>query len=72
MGKRALGPRRRTLLAMVTATVFFLLAAILGHAGYVDDAVTGAALVLTLVGFGLRTLGGWLGGSIVSSTACGC
>jgi uncharacterized membrane protein len=53
------------LAAMVTATVFFLLAAIFGHGGYVDNEVTGGSLVLTLVGFGLLTLGGWLGGSIV-------
>lgn len=53
------------LLAMVTATVFFLLAAIFAHGGYVDGQVTGGALALTIVGFGLLTLGGWLGGAIV-------
>jgi uncharacterized membrane protein len=53
------------LLAMVSATVLFLVAAIVGHSGYVDQAVTGAALVLTLVGFGVLTLGGFLGGTIV-------
>lgn len=53
------------LLAMVTATVIFLLAAIFGHGGYVDGQVTGGSLALTLVGFGVLTLGGWLGGSIV-------
>jgi uncharacterized membrane protein len=53
------------LVAMVTATVFFLVAAIVGHGGYVDDEVTGGALVLTLLGFGTLTLGGWLGGTIV-------
>jgi uncharacterized membrane protein len=51
--------------AMVTATVFFLLAAIIGHGGYVDGEVGGGGLVLTLVGFGLLALGGWLGGTIV-------
>jgi uncharacterized membrane protein len=51
--------------AMVTATVFFLIAAIVGHGDYVDRAVGGASLVLTLIGFGLLTLGGWLGGAIV-------
>jgi uncharacterized membrane protein len=55
----------RHLLAMVSATVFFLVAAIVGHGGYVDGEVNGAGLVLTLVGFGLMSLGGWLGGSIV-------
>jgi uncharacterized membrane protein len=51
--------------AMVTATVFFALAAIFGHAGYkVHDVRTGP-FILTLVGFGFMTLGGWLGGSVV-------
>ena len=53
------------LLSMVTATVFFLLAAIFGHGGYVDHTVTTGSLVLTLIGFGLLSLGGWLGGSVV-------
>ncbi len=53
------------LLAMVTATVFFLLAAIFGHGGYADGEVTGGALVLNLIGFGTLTLGGWLGGTVV-------
>jgi uncharacterized membrane protein len=51
--------------AMLTATVFFLLAAIFGHGGYVDGEVTAGSLILTLVGFGVLTLGGWLGGTIV-------
>jgi uncharacterized membrane protein len=53
------------LFSMVTATVFFLLAAIFGHGGYLDHAVTTGSFVLTLIGFGMLTLGGWLGGSIV-------
>jgi len=53
------------LTAMISATVVFLLAAIVGHSGYVDGAVSGAAFVLTLVAFALLTLGGWLGGTIV-------
>jgi uncharacterized membrane protein len=52
------------LTAMVTATVFFGLAAIFGHGGYTDQAVTTGAFILTLVGFGLLTAGGWLGGAI--------
>jgi uncharacterized membrane protein len=51
--------------AMLTATVLFLLAAISGHGGYVDGEITTGSLVLTLVGFGTLTLGGWLGGTIV-------
>lgn len=53
------------LLAMVTATVFFLLAAIFGHGGYVDGEVTSGSLILNLIGFGTLTLGGWLGGTVV-------
>jgi uncharacterized membrane protein len=53
------------LTAMVAATVVFLVAALAGHGGYVDDAVTTGAFVLTLCGFALLTLGGWLGGAIV-------
>ncbi len=53
------------LAAMVTATLFFLLAAIFGHGGYVDGAVTSGALILNLIGFGALTLGGWLGGTVV-------
>lgn len=53
------------LASMVTATVFFLLAAIVGHGDYVDRSVGTGSLVLTLIGFGLLTLGGWLGGAIV-------
>jgi uncharacterized membrane protein len=53
------------LLAMVTASVLFLVAAVVGHDGYVDREVTGGPLLLTLLGFGLLTLGGWLGGSVV-------
>src|ERR687892_2390817 len=53
------------MLSMLTATVFFLLAAIFGHGGYVDGEVPGGSLALTLVGFGFLTLGGWLGGTVV-------
>jgi uncharacterized membrane protein len=51
--------------AMVTATVFFALAAIFGHGAYTHANVSAAAYAFTLVGFGFLTLGGWLGGSIV-------
>ena len=53
------------LTAMVTATVLFLIAAIAGHGDYVDKSVGGGPLVLTLIGFAILTLGGWLGGAIV-------
>jgi uncharacterized membrane protein len=53
------------LTAMLSATVFFALAAIAGHGQYTRGDVSSGAFVLTLVGFGLLTLGGWLGGAIV-------
>ena len=51
--------------SMVTATVFFLIAALVGHSGYAHGAVEAGPFVLTLLGFGLLTLGGWLGGAVV-------
>jgi uncharacterized membrane protein len=53
------------LAAMVTATVVFLVAALVGHGDYVDRTVGAGSLVLTVVAFGLLTLGGWLGGAVV-------
>jgi uncharacterized membrane protein len=53
------------LAAMVSATVVFLLAALVGHGGYVDRDVSGAGLALTLVGYAVLSLGGWLGGTLV-------
>jgi uncharacterized membrane protein len=47
------------------ASVILLLAAIFQYDGYRDGEVTSAGLVLTLVGFGVLAVGGWLGGSIV-------
>ena len=53
------------LASMVTATVFFALAAIFGHSSYTHANVSGGAYALTLIGFGFLTLGGWLGGAVV-------
>jgi uncharacterized membrane protein len=53
------------LAAMLTATVLFLIAALVGHDGYKDAAVEAGPFVLTLAGFAMLTLGGWLGGSVV-------
>jgi uncharacterized membrane protein len=53
------------LTAMVTATVFFALAAIFGHGQYTHGDVSSGAFVLTVIGFLLLTLGGWLGGAVV-------
>jgi uncharacterized membrane protein len=53
------------LTAMLSATAFFALAAIFGHSSYSHANVSSGAFVLTLIGFALLTLGGWLGGAIV-------
>ena len=51
--------------AMLSATVVFAITAGAGHTSYVDGSISSGSLILTLVGFGLLTLGGWLGGAIV-------
>jgi uncharacterized membrane protein len=53
------------MLSMVTATVIFLIAALVGHSGYKHGAVEAFPFVLTLAGFVMLTVGGWLGGAIV-------
>ena len=53
------------MIAMLSATVFFLLAAIFGHGHYQDFEIGTGPYILTLVGFGLLSLGGWLGGAVV-------
>ncbi len=62
-------PLRRTATlhgaSMFTAAVIFFVTAIVGHDDYVRAEVSTGALVLTIAGFALLTLGGWLGGTIV-------
>jgi uncharacterized membrane protein len=53
------------MLAMLSATILFALAAIFGHPSYKHGDVSAGAFVLTLIGFALLTLGGWLGGAVV-------
>jgi uncharacterized membrane protein len=53
------------LAVMLSATILFAIAAGAGHADYVDGVVSGGSLVLTLAGFAVLTVGGWLGGAIV-------
>jgi uncharacterized membrane protein len=53
------------LFAMVGATVVFLLAIAIGYSDGMDGVVEAGPFLLTLGGFALLTLGGWLGGSIV-------
>jgi uncharacterized membrane protein len=50
---------------MLSATIVFAITAGAGHADYVDGTIGGGSLILTLVGFGILTLGGWLGGAVV-------
>jgi uncharacterized membrane protein len=52
------------LTAMLTATAFFLLAAVFGHGSYTERHLTGGPFLLTLVGFVCLSAGGWLGGAI--------
>jgi len=62
-------PLKRTatshLFAMLAATTSFLIAAIVGYSDGMDGVVGSGSLILTLIAFGLLTLGGWLGGAIV-------
>jgi|SRR6186997_2289261 len=53
------------LAVMLAATVIFAITAGAGHADYVDRSISGGALILTLVGYGLLSVGGWLGGANV-------
>jgi uncharacterized membrane protein len=50
--------------SMLTATLFFLLAAVFGHGSYKHGDTSTGAFILTLVGFFFLTAGGWLGGAI--------
>jgi uncharacterized membrane protein len=62
-------PLKRTatthMITMLTTTVVFLLAAIVGHDSFDRGDVSAGPFILTLIGFGLLTLGGTFGGSIV-------
>ena len=51
--------------SMVTATVFFGIAALFGHDDWHRGSLSGGAFALTVIGFAFMTLGGWLGGAIV-------
>jgi uncharacterized membrane protein len=53
------------MIAMLTATVFFLLAVVFGHDSFNVGNVDTGPFVLTLIGFGCLSLGGWLGGTVV-------
>lgn len=52
------------MVAMLSASVVFLVTVIFTHPDYVNGSLGTGAFVLTLVGFALLTAGGWLGGAI--------
>jgi uncharacterized membrane protein len=51
-------------LVMATATVFFVLAIVFGHSHYTRGLVGTGPYILTVIGFAILTVGGWLGGAI--------
>jgi uncharacterized membrane protein len=53
------------MVAMLFATAFFLVAIGAGYGDGSDGVITDGALILTLIGYGLLTAGGWLGGTVV-------
>jgi uncharacterized membrane protein len=53
------------MITMLCATAFFALAAIFGHDEFLKGDVGADGLILTLIGFVLLTVGGWIGGAIV-------
>ena len=53
------------MIAMLLATAFFLIAIGAGYDDGMDGIVTDGAFLLTLIGFFVLTVGGWLGGSVV-------
>ena len=62
-------PLKRTatahMIANISATIAFALAAILGYNGFQEGDVTAVPFLFTVIGFALLTLGGYLGGTIV-------
>lgn len=52
------------MIVMASASVLFVLAAVFGHACYVDGSISTGPFVLTIAGFALLAVGGWLGGAI--------
>ncbi|MDQ3068044.1 MAG: DUF2231 domain-containing protein [Actinomycetota bacterium] len=53
------------MIAMLIATAFFLISIGAGYSDGIDGAIPDGAFILTLVGFVMLTVGGWLGGAIV-------
>jgi uncharacterized membrane protein len=53
------------MIAMLLATAFFLVATGAGYGDGIDGVLPDGAFILTLVGFLVLTVGGWLGGAVV-------
>jgi len=53
------------MVAMLIATGVFLVTIGAGYSDGMDGVVTDGAFIFTLIGFGVLTVGGWLGGAIV-------
>jgi uncharacterized membrane protein len=53
------------MVAMLIATAFFLVAIGAGYGDGIDGVIGDGAFILTLVGFFVLTVGGWLGGTVV-------
>ena len=53
------------MVAMLLATACFLLSIGAGYSDGIDGALPDGAFILTLIGFFVLTVGGWLGGSVV-------
>jgi uncharacterized membrane protein len=52
-------------IANLAAGAVFLIALLVGHKNFKTGDVTTGPFVLTVIGFALLTLGGWLGGAVV-------
>lgn len=53
------------MIAMLLATAFFLISIGAGYSDGIDGALPDGAFILTLVGYFVLSVGGWLGGSVV-------
>ena len=53
------------MIVMLTATALFLISIGAGYSDGIDGAIPDGAFILTLIGFFVLTVGGWLGGTLV-------
>jgi prepilin signal peptidase PulO-like enzyme (type II secretory pathway) len=50
---------------MALTVALFALTIVLGHGDYVDRDISSVPFILNLIAYGMLTVGGWLGGTIV-------